>query len=79
MELTGSCDLAGAVEATSERPGVWRHLRSEPTSPRSSATRFSAFAGGCVTEPFTAPAARQAQPLNEGSSALGFTTRQGLR
>lgn len=78
VELTGSCDLAGAVEATPERPGVRRYLRSEPTSRRSSATRFSVFAGGCVTERFTAPAARQTQLLNEGSSALGFTTRQEL-
>jgi hypothetical protein len=54
---------------------VRRYLRSEPTSRRSSATRFSAFAGGCVTERFTAPA-RQTQLLNEGSSALGFITRQ---
>jgi hypothetical protein len=68
--------MAQAVEATSGRPGVRRYLRSEPTSPRSSATRFSTFAGGCVTERFTAPAARQTQLLNEGSSALGFITRQ---
>ena len=83
VELTGSCDLAGAVEATPERPGVRRYLRSEPTSPRSSATRFSAFAGGCVTEPSGSPHRRHARrncstrdPLRSGSPPARSSDRR---
>jgi len=78
VELAASCDLAGAVEVTSEQPGARRYLRIEGISPRSSATRFHAFGGGCITERFTAPAASHPQLASEGSSALGFTTREEL-
>jgi tRNA A-37 threonylcarbamoyl transferase component Bud32/membrane-associated phospholipid phosphatase len=78
VELTASCDLSGAVQVTSEQPGARRYLRTERASPRSSATRFHAFGGGCTTERFTAPAASHMQLTNEGSSALGFTTREEL-
>jgi hypothetical protein len=78
VELTASCNLAGAVEVTSEQPGARRYLRIEGTSPRSSATRFYAFGGGCISERFTASAANHTQLTNEGSFALGFTTREEL-
>lgn len=78
VELTASCDLAGAVEVTSEQPGARRYLRIERTSPGSSPTHFYAFGGGCITGRFTAPAAGHMQLTNEGSFALGFTTREEL-
>jgi hypothetical protein len=74
VELTASCDLAGATEVTSEQPGAPRHFRID------SATHAYPFPGGCVTQRF-----RGAEPsalrLTETASAelVGFITREQLR
>jgi hypothetical protein len=77
-ELTASCDLAGAVELTSERPGTRRYLRVEPTTTGVAMTRAYTFPGGCVTQRLVAPQASHHQLASESSSALGFTTRDAL-
>jgi hypothetical protein len=79
VELTASCDLAGAVEVTSEQAGQRRFLRIDRDAPGFSATRSYAFPGGCITERFTAPAPSGDQLMTETSSAIGFTTRNELR
>jgi hypothetical protein len=79
VELTGSCDRTGAVEVTSERPGVQRYLRVDPDSAEAAATRFYVFPGGCVTQRFRAAAPSRLQLSNTAASELGFTTRQELR
>jgi hypothetical protein len=79
VELTSSCDLAGATEVTSEQPGARRYLRIDHDAPGFSATRAYAFPGGCITARISAPAASGQQLTTETSSAIGFTTRQELR
>jgi tRNA A-37 threonylcarbamoyl transferase component Bud32 len=77
-ELTASCDLAGAVELTSERPGARRFLRVERDAAGVVMTRTYTFPGGCVTQRLAAPEASRQQLAGESSSALGFTTRDDL-
>ena len=74
-ELTASCDLAGAVELTSEQPGARRYLRIERDAAGVATTRAYTFPGGCVTQRLVAPEASRQQLAGEASSALGFTTR----
>src|SRR5829696_2382904 len=77
-ELTASCDLAGAVELTSERPGARRYLRIERDAAGVAMTRAYTFPGGCVTQRLAAPEASRQQLASESSFALGFTTRDSL-
>jgi hypothetical protein len=77
-ELTASCDLAGAIELTSERPGARRYLRIERNAAGVAMTRAYTFPGGCVTQRLVAPEASRQRLASESSSALGFTTRDDL-
>jgi tRNA A-37 threonylcarbamoyl transferase component Bud32/membrane-associated phospholipid phosphatase len=79
VRLTATCDLAGAVEVTSEQPGARRYLRIDRNTAGFSATRSYVFPGGCVTQRFSAPAASGQRLIGETSSAVGFTTREALR
>jgi tRNA A-37 threonylcarbamoyl transferase component Bud32 len=78
VDLTASCDLTGAAEVTSERPGARRYLRLERDAAGVAMTRAYTFPGGCVTQHLVAPAGSQQQLANEASFALGFTTRDDL-
>jgi hypothetical protein len=77
-ELTASCDLAGAVEITSQQPGARRYLRIERDAAGGTTTRTYTFPGGCVTQRLVAPEASRQQLASESSSVLGFTTRDAL-
>ena len=77
-ELSASCDLAGAAELTSERPGARRFLRIERNAAGIAMTRAYTFPGGCVTQRLVAPEASRQQLAGESSSALGFITRADL-
>jgi tRNA A-37 threonylcarbamoyl transferase component Bud32/membrane-associated phospholipid phosphatase len=77
-ELSASCDLSGAVEVTSERPGARRYLRIERNAAEVATTRTYTFPGGCVTERLVAPEASRQQLAGEASTALDFTTRDAL-
>jgi membrane-associated phospholipid phosphatase len=77
-ELTASCDLAGAVEQTSEQPGARRYLRIERNPAEAVMTRTYTFPGGCVTQRLVTPEASRQQLASESSSALSFTTRDAL-
>jgi tRNA A-37 threonylcarbamoyl transferase component Bud32/membrane-associated phospholipid phosphatase len=77
-ELAASCDLAGAVELTSERPGARRYVRVERNAAGVAMTRAYTFAGGCVTQRLVAPEASRQQLASEALFALGFTTRDAL-
>jgi tRNA A-37 threonylcarbamoyl transferase component Bud32/membrane-associated phospholipid phosphatase len=77
-ELAASCDLAGAVELTSERPGARRYVRIERNVTGLAMTRAYTFKGGCVTQRLVAPEASQQQLASEALFALGFTTRDAL-
>jgi serine/threonine protein kinase len=77
-ELTASCDLAGAVELTSEQPEARRYLRIERNPAGVVMTRTYTFPGGCVSQRLVAPETSRQQLASESSSALGFTTRDAL-
>ena len=77
-ELTASCDLAGAVELTSEQPGARRYLWVERNAAGVAMTRAYTFPGGCVTQRLVTPEASRQQLAGESSFALGFTTRDDL-
>jgi hypothetical protein len=77
-ELTASCDLAGAVELTSEQPEARRYLRIERNPAGAVMTRTYTFPGGCVSQRLVAPETSRQQLASESSSALGFTTRDAL-
>jgi hypothetical protein len=79
VELTASCDLAGAVELSSEQPTARRYLRVERNAAEVSITRAYTFPGGCVTQRLVAPAATRQQLASEAAFGLGFATRQELR
>jgi tRNA A-37 threonylcarbamoyl transferase component Bud32/membrane-associated phospholipid phosphatase len=79
VELTATCDLAGAVELTSEQQTARRYLRVERNAAEVSITRAYTFPGGCVTQRLLAPAASRQQLASEAAFGLGFTTRQELR
>ena len=79
VELAASCELAGAVELTSEQQTARRYLRVERTPAQVSITRAYTFPGGCVTQRLLAAAATRQQLASEAGFALGFTTRDELR
>jgi tRNA A-37 threonylcarbamoyl transferase component Bud32/membrane-associated phospholipid phosphatase len=79
VELAASCELAGAVELSSEQPTARRYLRVERNAAEVSITRAYTFPGGCVTQRLVAPAPSREQLASEASFGLGFTTRQELR
>ena len=78
VELTASCELAGAVELSSEQQTARRYLRVDRNAAEVAVTRAYTFPGGCVTQRLVAPAKSQDQLASEASFALGFTTRQEL-
>jgi hypothetical protein len=77
-ELAASCDLAGAVELSSEWPEARRYLLLERNPAGVVLTRTYTFPGGCVTQRLVAPEASREQLAGESSSALSFTTRDAL-
>jgi membrane-associated phospholipid phosphatase/tRNA A-37 threonylcarbamoyl transferase component Bud32 len=79
MELTASCDLAGATEVTSEQAGARRYLRVDRNSTEVSATRAYTFPGGCVTQRFRAAGPSALRLSDTASTELGFITREELR
>jgi len=79
VRLTGSCDLTGATEVTSEQPGARRYLRTDRTAPGFSATRAYVFPGGCVTQRFSGAGPSELRMSDTAATELGFITREQLR
>jgi tRNA A-37 threonylcarbamoyl transferase component Bud32 len=79
VQLSATCDPAGATPITSDQRDVQRYQRSESRPPTFSSTRFDVFPGGCVTTQLSAPAARAATVATEAPLILGFTSRQTLQ
>jgi membrane-associated phospholipid phosphatase/tRNA A-37 threonylcarbamoyl transferase component Bud32 len=79
MELTASCDLAGASEVTSEQSGARRYLRVDRNSTEVSATRAYTFPGGCVTQRFRGAGPSALRLSDTAAVEFGFITRDELR
>lgn len=73
VQLAPSCDLAGAVEVSSEQPGARRYIRIDRSATPPAVTRSYVFPGGCITERrsrrWTSP--RPATPTRPPGSASG--------
>src|SRR5215212_6302364 len=78
VELTASCDLAGATEVNSERSWTRRYLRVDRSSTVASATRIYTFAGGCVTQRYRGAGSRALRLSDTASTEFGFITREEL-
>ncbi len=79
VELTASCDLAGATEVTSEQSGARRYLRVDRNSTVASATRVYTFPGGCITQRFRGAGPSALRLSDTASTEFGFITREALR
>jgi hypothetical protein len=77
-QLASSCDPSGAVEITSQQPGVRRYERVERLTGGSAAIWYDRFPGGCVTSQMHSTADTEATFANEAPRLLGFTTRAEL-
>src|SRR5215213_3655098 len=78
VELTASCDLAGATQVNSERSWTRRYLRVDRSSTVASATRIYTFAGGCVTQRYRGAGSRALRLSDTASTEFGFITREEL-
>jgi tRNA A-37 threonylcarbamoyl transferase component Bud32/membrane-associated phospholipid phosphatase len=78
VELTASCDLAGATEVTSEQSGARRYLRVDRNGPKGSGTRVYTFAGGCVTQRFRGAGPSAFRLTDTASVEFGFISREQL-
>jgi hypothetical protein len=77
VELTGSCDLAGAQEQVSTDQTGTRLF--QPANAASTATRWYLFPGGCITQRLDASTNAGGGLVQDASPTLGFTTREALR
>jgi len=80
VRLTAACDPSGAVEGSSQRPGV-RHLqRTESrTGGEFAATWYDQFPGGCVTSRLRLTTDPNGEFAAQAPQVFGFTTRQALQ
>jgi membrane-associated phospholipid phosphatase/tRNA A-37 threonylcarbamoyl transferase component Bud32 len=78
VELTASCDLAGATQVNSERSWTRRYLRVDRSSTVASATRIYTFAGGCVTQRYRGAGSRALRLSDTAAVEFGFITREEL-
>ena len=75
VTLQASCDVAGAIEVPTDKPGTVR-FDAMPTVDRGfEGTRTYRFEGGCVTYRFDIESERAGPLVDEGSLAIGFLTR----
>jgi tRNA A-37 threonylcarbamoyl transferase component Bud32 len=77
VDLTPTCDLAGATEVSSEQPGARRYIRIDRAATPDEVTRIYSFQGGCVTERYRSSVSPE-RMSTDASSAFGFATREQL-
>jgi hypothetical protein len=79
VELTGSCDTAGASRVPSDREGMRRFERVTQVSPTYIGNRYYVFEGGCITVLFTLSGADRAEPLAVATQIIGTVPREDLQ
>jgi hypothetical protein len=75
VRLTAACTTSGATQRPSDQPGARRYERTD--APSGQVSWYTVFAGGCITAQLH-PAGNTTTFADQGSSALGFTTRRSL-
>jgi hypothetical protein len=77
VDLTPTCDVAGATEVRSEQPGARRYILIDRTASPLRVTRTYVFPGGCISERYIAPDSPE-RLAADASVAFGFATRDQL-
>jgi tRNA A-37 threonylcarbamoyl transferase component Bud32 len=77
ITLTATCDIAGARQIPSGRPGMRRFERPPSLVPAYSDVRYDVFPGGCVTYRFLGPGASPVVTTTV-DSAVAFMPRSEL-
>jgi membrane-associated phospholipid phosphatase/tRNA A-37 threonylcarbamoyl transferase component Bud32 len=78
VQLTPSCDPAGAREVSSEREDARRYLLIDRDATPPAVTRTYVFQGGCVIERFSHTDRSPERLASEASASIGFVTREDL-
>lgn len=77
--LTTSCQVRGATETPSERPGMKRYERVTRLTGGYAGERYYTFAGGCITYRFDLQGQSRAEPVAEISQALSVVSRKSVQ
>jgi hypothetical protein len=75
VTLKASCDVAGAIEVPTDKPGTTRFDHMPAVDRGFEGIRSYRFEGGCVTYRFDIESARANPLVDEASLAIGFVTR----
>jgi hypothetical protein len=78
VTLTAACDVSGAQQVKSDRPGTQLFERQLTRAPRYSALRYYTFPGGCVSYQFNFADGGSPQLATQASGAVGFMPRAAL-
>jgi membrane-associated phospholipid phosphatase/tRNA A-37 threonylcarbamoyl transferase component Bud32 len=78
VTLTATCDLSGAVQVRSDKPGTRRFDRALSQQPQVAEQRFYTFPGGCVSYQFNFAGGGSALLASQASGAVGFMPRAAL-
>jgi hypothetical protein len=79
VHLRPSCDVAGATEIASDRPGMRRLERVRRVSPSFTGERYYVFPGGCLTVAFQLSGDSPGEALALASQVVGALPRQVLQ
>jgi len=79
VQLTGVCDVSGAVEGPSATTGVRHYQGIESRSGEFSATWYDRFPGGCVTSRLHLTTDPNGEFAAQAPQVLGFTARTALQ
>ncbi|HEX2072224.1 MAG TPA: hypothetical protein VHF92_00450 [Geodermatophilus sp.] len=78
VQLTESCDTAGATEIPSDRDGMRRLERVTEVSPQYLGRRYYLFDGGCLTFGFTLSSDNRGEALALATQGIGVVDRETL-
>jgi hypothetical protein len=79
VQLTASCDTAGATEIRSDRLEMRRLEKVTQVTPQFVGRRFYLFDGGCIAVVFRLSGMNSAEPLGVATQAIGVVRRNELR
>jgi hypothetical protein len=79
VHLQPSCEVAGATEIASDRPGMRRLERVRRVSPSFAGERYYVFPGGCLTFAFRLSGDSPGEALALASQVVGAVPRQALQ
>ena len=79
VQLSASCDTAGATEIPSDRHDMRRLERVTQVSPQYVGQRFYLFEGGCMTVLFRLSGRERSEALALATQAIGAVQREDLQ